>query len=56
MECFRDGTYYYKDITVGSSAWRLYFLDDGYYLEDDPYGNLWDAAQLYWLENELQNP
>jgi len=53
MECFRDGTYYYKDITVGSSAWRLYFLDDGYYLEDDPYGNLWDVAQLYWLENEL---
>ena len=53
MESFRDGTYYFKDIRTGSTAWRLYFLDNGYYLEDDPLGNLWDSAQLYWLENEL---
>ncbi len=53
MQCFRDGTYYYKDVQVGGTSWRLYFLNDGYYLDDDPIGNLWDAAQLYWLENEL---
>jgi len=53
MPCFRDGTYYFKDIQVGQTPWRLYFLDDGYYLDDDPIGNLWDVAQLYWLENEL---
>ncbi len=53
MDCFRNGTYYYKDIQVGGTPWRLYFLNDGYYLEDDPIGNLWDTGQLYWLENEL---
>ena len=53
MQCFRDGAYYYRDIRVGETPWRLYFLNDGYYLEDDPLGNLWDLAQLYWLENEL---
>lgn len=53
MPCFRDGTYYFKDIQVGQTPWRLYFLNDGYYLDDDPIGNLWDIAQLYWLENEL---
>lgn len=53
VDCFREGTYYYRDVLVGASSWRLYFLDDAYRLKGDPIGSLWDRAQLDWLENEL---
>ena len=53
IRCFREGTYYYRDVQVGAASWRLYFLDNAYRLTGDPAGNLWDRPQLDWLENEL---
>jgi len=51
--CYREGTYYYRDVRVGAASWRLYFLDNAYRLTDEPAGHLWDRPQLDWLENEL---
>jgi 3',5'-cyclic AMP phosphodiesterase CpdA len=52
-ESFRGGTYYFRDIQVGATPWRLYFLNNGYYPDDDLVGDFWDLAQLHWLEFEL---
>lgn len=52
-ESFRAGTYYFRDLQVGAAPWRLYFLNNGYYSDDDQIGDFWDMAQLQWLEFEL---
>ncbi|MCX8037938.1 MAG: metallophosphoesterase [Candidatus Sumerlaeia bacterium] len=54
MDCFREGTGYFRDVRVGSRLWRLYFLDASYRAADEPTGNLWDRPQLDWLANELR--
>jgi 3',5'-cyclic AMP phosphodiesterase CpdA len=58
FECFHEGTYYHRDVQVGATRWRLYFLDNGYKATTgQSRGTFWDLQQLEWLENELnQSP
>jgi len=53
--CFHQGTYYARDVRLGTTRWRLYFLDNAYQVMNGPAGvNYWDVPQLEWLENELE--
>src|SRR5690606_15323 len=53
---FREGTYYSKVFHVGTTTYRLIFLDDGYYTPEGPKVNPFtmDPYQLYWLDRELK--
>ena len=54
-ECFRNGTYYARDVHVGNTHWRLYFLDNGYKVLSGPSSEIyWGVPQLEWLTNELR--
>jgi 3',5'-cyclic AMP phosphodiesterase CpdA len=54
-ECFRNGTYYARDVRVGNTHWKLYFLDNGYQLLNGPSREInWGVPQLEWLENEIK--
>lgn len=44
VNCFEKGTYYSKNLQVGSTSYRLIFLDNGYRFEGE---------QLEWLEWQL---
>lgn len=55
IDCFRNGTYYYRDVQTGGTPWRFYFLDDGYKLSAANTDNFWDRQQLDWLNNELNH-
>ena len=54
--CFRDGTYYSRNIDVDGTTYRLIFLDNAWYLpgrsqDDPPY--VVDPYQLHWLDDQL---
>lgn len=58
IPCFKNGTYYSKIFRVGSTTYRLIFLDDSFYQFSrkdktavTPYI---DKSQLYWLNNQLR--
>jgi len=54
-ECFREGRYYAKDLRVGTTHWKLYFLDNAYQLMNSTVRvTYWDVPQLDWLNNELK--
>jgi len=53
IACFKNGTYYAKRYKIGRRSYRFIFLDDGYYLQNDKMGNLWDKQQLDWLNTQL---
>lgn len=54
-ECFRNGTYYARDVPVGKTRWKLYFLDNGYQVNSGPLRVAhWGVPQLEWLKNELR--
>lgn len=56
LDCFKNGIYYSKIMQVGTTTYRLIFLDDSFYkfLPEDkievPYV---DKPQLYWLRDQL---
>jgi 3',5'-cyclic AMP phosphodiesterase CpdA len=56
VSCFRDGTYYSRNISVGNAKYKLIFLDNAWYLpgrskDDPPY--VVDPYQLHWLDDQL---
>lgn len=55
VTCFKQGTYYSKIQQVGSTTYRLIFLDNGYYaknrINDEDF--YFDNEQLDWLEWQL---
>jgi 3',5'-cyclic AMP phosphodiesterase CpdA len=53
---FRDGTYYSRVMQVGTTTYRLIFLDNAYYTPDGPAERPFtiDPYQLHWLDNELK--
>ncbi len=57
VPCFNNGTYYSKSFQVGSTTYKLIFLDDSYYWlspEDTTEIPYVDKPQLYWLNAQLQ--
>lgn len=58
IPCFRDGTYYSKIFRVGSTTYRLIFLDDSFYqfsrTDKTAVTPYIDKSQLYWLNNQLR--
>lgn len=56
FDCFREGTYYSRVYEVGSTTYRLIFLDNGFYKfkKDEGMVNPYiDKPQLHWLHAEL---
>jgi len=51
FHCFQQGTYYSRDYEVGTTKFRLIFLDNGYSL--DPGGQILDRPQLDWLNHKV---
>ena len=57
VPCFKNGTYYSKSFQVGSTTYKLIFLDDSFYWlnpgdkSEIPYV---EKPQLYWLNAQLQ--
>lgn len=51
LECFKEGTYYEKKVTVGGVVFHLFFLDNGYSLHDRR--RILDKTQLDWLESRI---
>lgn len=56
FNCFREGTYYSRVLEVGSTTYRLIFLDNAYYQfkkHENMVNPYIDKPQLHWLKNEL---
>ena len=55
--CFKNGTYYSRILKVGTTTYRLIFLDNSYYSptrNEDKIPYVVDQTQLFWLDNELK--
>ena len=56
FDCYRNGTYYSRVYEVGSTTYRLIFLDNGFYQFKKNEGVVVpyiDKPQLHWLQAEL---
>jgi 3',5'-cyclic AMP phosphodiesterase CpdA len=56
LPCFKNGTYYSKSFKVGSTNYKLIFLDNSFYQflpEDKGEIPCIDKSQLYWLNAQL---
>ncbi len=56
LDCFKNGIYYSKIMQVGTTTYRLIFLDDSFYKflpEDKTSVPYVDKPQLYWLSDQL---
>ena len=56
FSCFKNGTFYSKVLKVGTTDYRLIFLDNAFYQfhpDDDEYVPYIDKSQEYWLNDQL---